>query len=282
MLTTQTISAHPHILPVLRQQAGSFLALGRVSPRGASIFGTHQRYLLAQLGASMMFRSPDGTMNLSRFLQAVQSHRVASRNTAHDFIREMDKYGLIHTFAAAEDKRLRPLKLTEETIGLLGIWVSIHMKTLDALDGGTRSATFAHSPRLIAKLHPRITDRILESKRSTNPDGTFSLFTWMNDGGLVMDKMISTISDFAPKDDRIVTGLTSLDEIAAALRVTKTHLSRKMAVAEDSGSVGWLGRRGASPLWVSPGFLAEYVAYQADKLWRIDEAYAETMAMVSA
>ncbi len=274
MMSAEGISAHAYILPILRQQAASFLTIERSSPRVAGIFGTQQRYLLAQLASAMMFRSNDGTLHLSRFLEAVVASRIASRNTAHDFIREMEKYGVIRQGATLEDKRSRPLKLAEETIGLLGVWVSIHLKTLDAFDDGRRNAVFAETPGMLSKLHPAIVDRILQSQRSTNPDGTFSLFTWMNDGGLVMDKMIATVSDFSPKDDRIVTGITSLDEIALALRVTKTHLSRKMAVAEREGSLGWMEKRGASSLWLSRSFIGEYVAYQADKLARINEAFA--------
>lgn len=279
MLNVDAIAAHSQVLHILRQQADSFLIVERSSPRVAGIFGTQQRYLLAQLAASMMFRSKDGTLHLSRFLEAVIACRIASRNTAHDFVREMEKYGIIRPIVAREDKRSRPLKLAEETVGLLGVWVAIHLKTLDAFDNGARTQTFAETPGMLVKLHPEIVDRIMKSQRSTSPDGTFSLFTWMNDGGLVMDKMIATITDFSPKDERIVTGITSLDEIAAALRVTKTHLSRKMAIAEREGSLGWTGKRGASSLWLSPGFIDEYVGYQADKLARVDEAYAAVMAI---
>ncbi|HWU63124.1 MAG TPA: hypothetical protein VN112_13995 [Ensifer sp.] len=283
MLTADAIAAHPGVLEILRQQAVSFLTVERSAPRVAGIFGTQQRYLQAQIAASMMFRSKDGTLHLSRFLEAVVASRIASRNTAHDFIREMEKYGVIRPSPSREDKRSKPLKLAEETIGLLGVWVAIHLKTLDAFDDGARARTFAETPGMLARLHPGIVDRILKSQRSTSPGGTFSLFTWMNDGGLVMDKMIATITDFSPQDEHIVTGITSLDEIAQALRVTKTHLSRKMAVAEREGSLGWTGRRGASSLWLSSGFINEYVAYQADKIERIDEAYAEAVtAKVSA
>ncbi|MCD2171942.1 hypothetical protein [Rhizobium sp. C4] len=260
----------------------SFLTVERSSPRVAGIFGTQQRYLLAQLASAMLFRSKDGTLHLSRFLEAVVAHRIASRNTAHDFIREMEKYGVIRPNLARDDKRSRPLKLVEETVGLLGVWVAIHLRTLDAFDNGSRAATFAETPGMLAQLHPAIVERILQSQRSTSPDGTFSLFTWMNDGGLVMDKMIATITDFSPQDGRIVTGIGSLDEIASALRVTKTHLSRKMAVAEREGSLGWTGKRGTSLLWLSPGFLEEYVAYQADKLGRVEEAYASLTVAVPA
>lgn len=278
MLTADAIAGHENVLEILRQQANSFLIVERSSPRVAGIFGTQQRYLLAQVAAAMMFRSKDVTLHLSRFLETVVTHRIASRNTAHDFIREMEKYGVIRASAAREDKRSRPLKLAEETFGLLGVWVGIHLKTLDMFDNGARSQTFAETSGMLARLHPEIVDRIMQSKRSTSPDGTFSLFTWMNDGGIVMDKMIATIVDFSPKDERIVTGIASLDEIAAALRVTKTHLSRKMAIAEQEGSLGWTGRRGASSLWLSPGFLQEYVDYQADKLARINEAYVSIVA----
>ncbi len=282
MLSTEAIAAHPQVLQILRQQAESFLIVERSSPRVAGIFGTQQRYLLAQLAAAMMFRNREGTLHLSRFLEAVLACRIASRNTAHDFVREMEKYGVIRPIVAREDKRSRPLRLAEETVGLLGVWVAIHLRTLDAFDNGSRAATFAETPGMLAKLHPGIVDRILQSQRSVNPDGTFSLFTWMNDGGLVMDKMIATINDFSPQDERIVTGIASLDEIASALRVTKTHLSRKMATAEREGSMGWTGKRGASLLWLSPGFIHEYVSYQADKLGLIEEAFAALTAAVPA
>lgn len=277
MLTMAHISTHPEVLPILRRQASDFIAVERSSPRVAGIFGTQQRYLLAQVASAMIFRSADGTLHLSRFLEAVVAHRIASRNTAHDFVREMEKYGVIRCQVTPDDKRLRPLKLAEETQRLLGVWVAIHLRTLDAFDQGQRMARFADDAGLLPRLHPFIVDRILSSAHSTRPEGVFSLFTWMNDGGLVMDKMIATIDTFPSRDDRVVTGISTLDEIADALRVSKTHLSRKMAQAEQEGSIGWLGRRGASALWLSPGFLNEYIAYQADKLARIDAAFAEAI-----
>jgi hypothetical protein len=273
MLTAEMISGHPEALPILRQQAAAFIEVDRASPRVAGIFGTQQRYLMAQLASAMVFRNPEGTLHLSRFLEAAVAHRIASRNTAHDFIREMEKYGVVRAHASPEDKRSKPLKMADDTVRLLGIWVSIHLQTLDTLDKGNRMATFSADPRLLTRLHPAIVDRLLASARSTSPDGTFSLFTWMNDGGLVMDKMIATLNDEPPEDGRMITGISSIDALATALRVTKTHLSRKMAQAEEAGSLGWMGRRGTSTLWLAASFVDEYVAYQADKLARIDEVY---------
>lgn len=275
MLTMLDITGHPPLLPILQRQAGALLALGLATPKVGSVFGTQQRYLMAQVALSMFFSSPDGTVLLSRYLEQIVALKVASRNTAHDFVREMEKYRMISSSVAPDDKRARPLMVAEEPKRQIGLWLAIHLQALDEIDGGQRSAILARDPDLLLIIHPKVVERLLKSPHSTHPNGTFSLFTWMNDGGLVMDKMMATIQDFAPLDDRIVTGIATLDEIAHALRVTKTHLSRKMAQAEQDGSIGWLGRRGASPLWLSPGFLAEYVGYQADKLARIDEAFAE-------
>lgn len=278
MLTVDNVMSHPDLLPILRRQAASLLAIGLATPKVGSIFGTQQRYLMAQVALSMFFSSPDGTMRLSRYLEQIVEWKIASRNTAHDFVREMEKYKMVTSRPSQDDKRARPLIVPDEPVRLIGLWLAVHLQALDEIDGGRRAAALERDPRLLRAVHPRIVTRLLQSRHSTAQNGTFSLFTWMNDGGLVMDKMIATVRDFEPLDGRIVTGIATLVEIAEALRVTKTHLSRKMAQAERDGSVGWLGRRGASPLWLSPAFLAEYVDYQADKLARIDEAFSETVA----
>ena len=47
----------------------------------------------------------------------------------------------------------------------------------------------------------------------------------------------------------------------------------KLAVAEAMGSLGWVGARGKSRVWVSQGFRREYHKAQAVKLAIIDAAY---------
>lgn len=273
MLTANDIRAHPRVFTILRRQAAAFLTLREGSPRASAAFGTQQRYLLAQLALSMAFRDGGGAVILSRYLDAVVARGISSRNTAYDFIQEMKKYGMVDQ-AAAIDRRARPLRVGDEPKRMIAMWLALHLGTLDALDGGGRLALYEAGPALLATVHPLIVDRVFASQEATRPKGTFSHFTWMNDGGLVMDKMIATIDDFDPRDRRIVTGIASLDDLAGAVNVTKMHLSRKMAEAEREGSVGWTGRRGASPLWLSPAFLDEYLSYQADKLARIDDAFA--------
>ena len=51
------------------------------------------------------------------------------------------------------------------------------------------------------------------------------------------------------------------------------NLRLVLAVAEAMGSLGWVGARGKSRMWVSQGFRREYHKAQAVKLAIIDAAY---------
>ena len=57
------------------------------------------------------------------------------------------------------------------------------------------------------------------------------------------------------------------------LKLSRTHLARKLSDAEALGSIGWQGKRGQSVMWVSAGFRREYVTAQAVKLAIIDAAF---------
>ncbi|MBI5263887.1 MAG: hypothetical protein HY852_18930 [Bradyrhizobium sp.] len=226
----------------------------------------------------MAFENDNDGFLLAHFLDAVAAYGIASRNTAYSFVREMIQYNMGAYGEPQRDRRRRPLIVTQQTREAIGSWVLIHLGSLDALDGGGRCAKFRESPRLLTELHPAIVRRILSSKTTTEPDGTFSLFTWMKDGGLVMDSMIARLQDHPPGASRICTTIASFEELTGSVRITRTHLARKMALAEADGQIGWRGKRGASTLWMSNGFIAEYDAYQADKLANIDAAFCDVLS----
>ncbi|CCV11175.1 conserved hypothetical protein [Mesorhizobium sp. STM 4661] len=73
--------------------------------------------------------------------------------------------------------------------------------------------------------------------------------------------------------DQIPTSVVSIVDFANWLELSRTHLSRKLRDAEDLGSVGWLGRRGHSVMWVSKQFHQEYMAVQAAKLAIVEAAF---------
>ncbi|MCY1708856.1 hypothetical protein [Pannonibacter sp. SL95] len=275
MLTAQSIADHPDLRPLLRQQASAFLGVQQSAPKAAAVFATLQRYLLAQLAAAMAFESGSSSFLLAGFLEKVREHQLASRNTAHSFIKEMLHYGLCTEEQLPGDRRKKPIVLSPSARQLLGTWVSIHLATLDGLDGGARSAWLAGQADHLARLHPRIVKRILASKLTVRPEGVFALFTWMNDGGLAMDKLVTELDSEAQAEDRVLTSITTFDQLCAPLRITRTHLARKMSDPLAAEHIGWTGRPGASRLWVSHEFIGSYYRYQCDKLAHVEGAFEE-------
>ena len=272
-LSADEIAGHPGLHAAIRQQSQLLLQIYDGNPRLASVFGTQHRWLMAQAALALHFRGDGRGIRSAQILDFVSRHGVASRNTADAFIKEMLKYGYARLLPQAEDKRTRPLEPTEASLDALHGWVGIHLATLDRLDGGQRLETFLGTQGALASLQPRIADGLLSSNRVRHPERTFSLFTWLNNGGLVMDWLIAGIEEADLDAERVATGIVSIAALAERLKLSRTHLARKLGDAEALGSIGWLGKRGQSVMWVSAGFRREYVTAQAVKLAIIDAAF---------
>ena len=214
-------------------------------------------------------------VNSAQVLDAVSRHGVASRNTADAFMKEMLKYGFARYMPGAADKRTRPIEPTEISLDAIHGWVGLHLATLDRLDRGRRLQTFLGTPGALAALHPGIAEGLLSSARVRKPERTFSLFTWLNNGGVIMDWLIAGIEETDAEAERVPTAVGSIAAMAQRLNLSRTHLSRKLRDAEALGSIGWLGKRGESVMWVSSGFRQEYAMAQAVKLAIIDAAFAD-------
>ena len=273
-MSADEIAGHPGLHAAIRQQSRLLLQIYDGNPRLASVFGTQHRWLMAQAALALHFRGDRaGGIRSAQILDFVSRHGVASRNTADAFIKEMLKYGYARLLPQAEDKRTRPLEPTEASLDALHGWVGIHLATLDRLDHGQRLETFLGTQGALASLQPRIADGLLSSNRVRHPERTFSLFTWLNNGGLVMDWLIAGIEEADPDAERVATGIVSIAALAERLKLSRTHLARKLSDAEALGSIGWQGKRGQSVMWVSAGFRREYVTAQAVKLAIIDAAF---------
>jgi len=274
-LSAGEIAGHPGLHAAIQQQSRLLLQIYDGNPRLASVFGTQHRWLMAQTALALHFRGDGRGMRSAQILDFVSRHGVASRNTADAFVKEMLKYGYARLLPQAEDKRTRPLEPTEASLDALHGWVGIHLATLDRLDHGQRLETFLGTQGALASLQPRIADGLLSSNRVRHPERTFSLFTWLNNGGLVMDWLIAGIEEADLDAERVATGIVSIAALAERLKLSRTHLARKLGDAEALGSIGWHGKRGQSVMWVSAGFRREYVTAQAVKLAIIDAAFDE-------
>ncbi|MCV3207724.1 hypothetical protein OHD62_13860 [Mesorhizobium sp. YC-39] len=277
-LNAEDIVGHPALHLCVQAQSLALIQIYEASPRLASVFATQQRWLMGHVGLALHFRRDPSDhrkqLTAARFIDAIRQHSVASRNTAEAFIKEMLHYHVVEYLPTNEDGRARPFQVTAATVKTFAGWVVAHLQTLDSLDGGSRLATFLARPDMLARLQPLVADGLLSSQPVREPKQTFSLFIWLNNGGIVMDWLMSGIDPDQAGLDRIPTSVVSIADLANWLRLSRTHLSRKLRDAEQLGSVGWLGQRGHSVMWVSKQFYQEYMAVQAAKLAIVDAAFS--------
>jgi len=276
-LTADDILGHAALERSVRGLAQSLLQIHDASPRLASVFATRQRWLIAHAACAQYFRNvaadgPAAGMLTAQLLDLVSRHKVASPNTAVAFRDEMVKYGVIQQVQGTEGSRHLAYEPSQVTLAALFQWHILHLGTLDGFDGGGRSAALRADPQALRRLQPLIADGLLESHSVRKPDPTFKLLAWVDEGGIVMDRLMVGCEQGAADLDRVLTDLTSVTALAQRLKLSRTQLGRKLAAAEAMGSLGWEGSRGRSRLWVSQGFRHEYHKAQANKLAVIDAA----------
>ena len=277
-MTADDILTHPAFAACARDQAQALLTVHKASPRTASPFASQQRWLMVQVALAAYFRNearrPGAGLLAERFVDLVVDHDLASRNTAAAFVNEMLKYGILRRIEASEGKRNRPVEPSPATLAILSRWLAVHLATLDGLDHGTRSAAWRAQPSLLGMVQPVISDGLLASPAVREPNGTVALFTSINDGGIVMDRLVVGCQEASVGLERIPTDVMTISALSRGLNVSRTLLGRKLAVATSKGSLGWAGPFGRSVLWMSLGFWREYHAAQAVKLAIIDAAFA--------
>lgn len=269
------ISAHPAVLHLVKVQSGSLVGAFRSNPRLSSVFATQQRWLMAHAAIALAFSDPGNgvpQLTLSRFLAEVERYGIASRNTADAFLKEMLHYGYAERVNDPTDRRAKPVRIAPEPMALLRHWAEIHLVTLDQMDGGTRLVTLNAIPQSFIMLEREIAVSVLSTPVIPGPKSTFSLFTWLNNGGAIMDWLIAGLGDASTDGTRYATSVIAVNDIADWIKLSRTHLTRKLREAEALGSMGWSGARGASPMWVSSGFVGEVISYQSAKLAIIDAA----------
>lgn len=279
-MTADVIASHPALQEFIRRQSQALLMAYEANPRQSSVFATQQRWLMGHVGFALYFNREAGEPGLltSRFLDMTQAHAVASRNTADAFLKELLNYCYIEYCPETDDRRARPVRPSQSTIDAIHGWVMVHLATLDGLDGGQRLATYLATPDGLARIEPLICDGLLSSHAIREPANTFSLFTWLNNGGIIMERLIAGLEEATTDAEQLSTSITSIAEMGLWLQLSRSHLARKLREAEALGSIGWRGKRGSSVMWVSRGFLGEIATAQAAKLAVIDAAYEASLA----
>jgi hypothetical protein len=291
--SARSLALNPAMAGVARWFAESFLSHQQLAPRAASIFTTQQKWLLAHL-ASYLYLQAAGTdqgsrLTLQNYVRSAVEFRVASRNTARDFFLELVKYNFsaseIH-FREVLTSTVTELSAhpTQETLVNLMGWYQIHLRGLDMLDGQDRHASFSKDAlRYMTIMEPLVAHGFLTCPDIREPGEAYALFSFVDEGGLLMDRFISGIvpgADLAA--ERIPTNILSITELAQGLNLSRVHAARILNRAEGIGAIGWSKGRGRSQMWISRGFHADYVYFQALKMAIIDAAFRAVPALPTA
>lgn len=283
----EQLLANPDALCVVCEIARAFVSSHDNSLRASSWFASTQRWLMSHIAMKLHFRgsaSAKGGLTRHNFVQAVVGHKLASRNTARAVFAEAIKYGFAEPVLKGKqtspDGGMLPIELTKAAIGHLADWYFLHLRALDALGGARRVDRFsADLLAALAAMEPLVCDELVACRDVRSPGPVYALFTWMDQGGPLMDRLMAGIDCNTAKDgEPAVTDVTSMSELARALGLSRSHIARKLVDSERAGHVGWTGRRGHSAMWVSSGFRMEYARAQALKLAIIDAAFASAFA----
>ena len=281
-LTLDQMMTSPHRHGIIRFLATAFVEGNEANARMGDVFATQQRWMLAHAGMSIYFRALSGEgppLHSRNFLEKVETDNLAARHTAHSFMLQMLKYGILLRRPTQEKSKIRAIDMSETALVLIANWFMLHLNALDAFDDGTRNQALQHNAALLHRLQPALADRLIASTDMRIPKGTFARFTWLNNGGFIMDYLMSRLQPEPEHGGRIMTNVISISELAERARLSRTHLGRKLQEAEEEGALGWTGRRGQSTLWVSQEFRHEYDLYQMSKLVLIDNAFSAVLRL---
>jgi hypothetical protein len=284
-LTASRISCHPKCHDEVRLHARALLDIHERFPRIGSVLASEQRGMMANIFLGLYFApGVEGRRGvvLARFLDQVEARGVASRNTADAFIKEMVKYGYLSHFTREDDGRLRPLEPTEASMIVFVTWVMEHLRTLDNFDGGGRAGIVASTPEMLSGLQPQIAVDLVGEGGAAEYPRTLALFAWVNNSKLLTQRILAGMGDVAPDATHVSTDIDSATDLAKWLNISQTHFVRKLREAEELGSVGWEGRRGQSPMWISTDFLKEMLDEQTARFAIFDAAFDAVFGSAAA
>lgn len=259
--------------------AQSFVAGYESAPRPSALFATQQRWLLSLAALSGHFGADGAGMSRRFIAQLALKYRIASRNTAYAFFDEIVKYGIVLPKIGGGAQKELVVVPSPEALAVLVQWCDMHLAALDRIDAGTRSERFRTAPdRLLPLLMPALGEGLLANSQVRMPGPLYRIFAWTDAGGLLMDRLVAGIDRQASQPGGYLTDVVTIAQLARAFSLSRAHASRKFAEAEAIGGIGWSGRRGYSPLWISHGFFSEYAMMQARKLLIFQTAFAAAEA----
>ena len=283
-LDRDAIFRHPHYFEIEVQIARHLIGIHAESPRLARLKASHRKWLMTHSMFSLHLKrtadDPLSGLTTTRFAEVAEEYGAASRNTAAAFLSELMAYKFLRYVPDVPDRRVRVLEVTEIAEAAMLNWFLGHMDCLDRLDGGNRGALCSADPAIFRLAQPLAADFLCRHPGWADPSDALLHFEGSELGGLVLQDVIARMTSREVVAGRILVAPVSISELSEKFQISVTNLKRMFNKAQEDGLLGWERPRRKGNLWLSPGFLDAYLAWQAEKFAGLDMAVHRAVAIL--
>jgi hypothetical protein len=276
------LAAAPLFWQAMTEVTQDLLTVHSTIPAEVHYLADTRRWMMIQMALALYFdhrRDPKCPALSPKSLSAALEHSsMVSRNTVQAFLRELARVHFIEA-AAPQIIRQRVTKVSEKSEKLMMVYLDIHLRALDMIDGCDRSAFLHQHPAFIAYLQPEFAKRICRSAAWYNPPEMIQCFTTSASGSSILhDLVLATRSLDADAEGRIWIGAVSTKALAQRYRVSPAHIARMLSRASDIGAIGWSRPARRGECWISDQLARSYLLWQAEKLSTLSAAFGQASA----
>jgi hypothetical protein len=271
--------AAPLFWQVLTKLTQDLLTVHSTIPAEVHYLADTRRWMMIQMALALHFdhrRDPrNPALSPKPLLAALAGSGIVSRNTVQAFLRELARVQFVEA-SAPDAIRQRVTKVSAKSEKLMMVYLGIHLRALDTIDGGNRAAFLQQNPALIMGLQPRFAQLICGSAAWYDPPQAIGCFTNSASGSSILhDLVLATQSLTADAEGRIWIGTISTKALAQRYRVSTAHIARMLSRASDLGAIGWSHPSRRGDCWLSAQLATDYLLWQAEKLSALSYAYQQ-------
>ncbi|MDX2484883.1 MAG: hypothetical protein QNK42_14615 [Pseudodonghicola sp.] len=270
----------------LAQELQDLLTVHSSIPAEVHYLADIRHWVLIQMAIALHFENQRDNrrprLSPKLLLQALDGTGIASRNTVQAFLRELTRVQFTD-LPPRETVRQRAPQVSEKSKKLMLIYLGIHLRALDTIDGGNRSPFLSNTPMFLPYLQPCFARRICVSPAWYSPPAEIKCFTNSASGSSILhDLVLASQHQQADAADRIWIGPVSTAKLSQRYQVSTAHVARMLSKARKLDLMGWArpGRRG--DCWLSARLARSYLRWQAEKLAALSVAYSEARAAFEA
>ncbi|WP_376874363.1 hypothetical protein [Albirhodobacter sp. R86504] len=267
----------PQFWQAMMRQTQDLLTVHTSIPAEVHYLADTRRWMMIQMALALHFDhslSPSNPAPSPKSLTtALAESRIVSRNTVQAFLRELTRVKFIEA-SAPNAIRQRVTRASAKSERLMRVYLDIHLRALDTIDGSHRSAFLQQNPDFLGYLQPTFAKRICRSVAWYSPPEAIQCFTNSASGSSILHELVLSTRSHQPSEDgRLWIGAFSARSLAARYQVSPAHIARLLTRACALGAIGWSRPMRRGECWLNAQLAQDYLLWQAEKLAALSSAF---------